>query len=712
MLADVAQLVRSNPQATMGQVNEVLGRHNRAAGTAERRFAKKHLLPGFLDLEKRQPGQLAQWGLDGAAQKRLFALLRMKPRRTASGVATITVLTKPWPCSSSCDYCPNDIRMPKSYLAGEPACQRAERNFFDPYLQVHARLHTLDQMGHPTDKVELIVLGGTWSDYPLPYQTWFMEQLFSALNDGDSEAAATKAAARRAAYREAGFAEGADALTRQCEELQARVRRGEATYNQAVRALYGLDEEGSALQCEGPGPAAAAGDGLAAATHPTCENAGTAGDGPASGAPSSSDAVADRWRAAAAAQTATWQQLFAAQAANETAGSRCVGLVVETRPTLVSAETLSQLRAFGCTKVQMGIQTLNPVVAAANHRIQDNSAIARAFSLLRRFGFKIHAHFMANLQGATPETDSDDFRQLVEDPRFLPDEVKLYPCVLVAGTALERQWRAGRWNPYPEDELVGLLAQNVLAAPPYLRISRMIRDISAPDIMAGSKKTNLRQMVEEHIRESGRAGEVQEIRFREIAGQAIDQAALTLETVSYHAVGSREHFLQWVTDEGKIAGFLRLSLPEAPAGSDEAGGTATDATADTPPETKAVVPDAADSSAAKALAPDAAENGEVGSLTDAAKSNGSADAAGLPEALRPDAAMIREVHVYGTAAQIHGEGQNAQHTGLGRALVVRACHMAADAGFSRINVISAVGTREYYRNLGFSDNGLYLTKDL
>ena len=657
MLADVAQLVRSNPQATMGQVNEVLGRHNRAAGTAERRFAKKHLLPGFLDLEKRQPGQLAQWGLDGAAQKRLFALLRMKPRRTASGVATITVLTKPWPCSSSCDYCPNDIRMPKSYLAGEPACQRAERNFFDPYLQVHARLHTLNQMGHPTDKVELIVLGGTWSDYPLPYQIWFMEQLFSALNDGDSEAAAAKAAARRAAYRKAGFAEGADALARQCEELQARVRRGEATYNQAVRALYGLDEEGSALQCEGPGPAAAAGDGTApTVTHPTCENAGTAGNAPASGASSSSDAVADRWRAAAATQTATWQQLFAAQAVNETAGSRCVGLVVETRPALVSAETLSQLRAFGCTKVQMGIQTLNPVVAAANHRIQDNSAIARAFALLRRFGFKIHAHFMANLQGATPETDCDDFRQLVEDPRFLPDEVKLYPCVLVAGTALERQWRTGRWNPYPEDELVEVLAQNVLAAPPFLRISRMIRDISAPDIMAGSKKTNLRQMVEEHIRESGHAGEVQEIRFREIAGQAIDQAALTLETVSYQATGSREHFLQWVTSEGKIAGFLRLSLPEA----------------------KTAV----------------------------------SDAAGLPEALRPDAAMIREVHVYGTAAQIHGEGQNAQHTGLGRALVVRACHMAADAGFSRINVISAVGTREYYRNLGFSDNGLYLTKDL
>ena len=117
------------------------------------------------------------------------------------------MLTKPWPCSSNCDYCPSDIRMPKSYLSDEPACQRAERNFFDPYLQVHARLHTLNQMGHPTDKVELIVLGGTWSDYPLDYQLWFMEQLFCALNDGDGEEAQAKARQLRARYRAAGFTE-------------------------------------------------------------------------------------------------------------------------------------------------------------------------------------------------------------------------------------------------------------------------------------------------------------------------------------------------------------------------------------------------------------------------------------------------------------------------------------------------------------------------
>ena len=114
---------------------------------------------------------------------RLLRLIQMKPRRTASGVATITVITKPWQCSGNCLFCPADVRMPKSYLHAEPACQRAERNWFDPYLQVTARLRALVQMGHATDKVELIVLGGTFDDYPEAYRIWFVRELFRALND-------------------------------------------------------------------------------------------------------------------------------------------------------------------------------------------------------------------------------------------------------------------------------------------------------------------------------------------------------------------------------------------------------------------------------------------------------------------------------------------------------------------------------------------------
>ena len=129
------------------------------------------------------------WNVDAELDERFVKALQMKPRRTASGVATITVITKPWPCGNNCVYCPDDPHMPKSYLSDEPACQRAERNLFHPYLQVASRLRTLGQMGHATDKVELIVLGGTWLDYPQDYRVWFTCELFRALNDAPEKRA-------------------------------------------------------------------------------------------------------------------------------------------------------------------------------------------------------------------------------------------------------------------------------------------------------------------------------------------------------------------------------------------------------------------------------------------------------------------------------------------------------------------------------------------
>ena len=155
----------------------------RREGAEKRDLAKRRLLPFYQRVKREEPARWAGWNVDTELERQLLQVLRMKPRRTASGVATITVITKPWPCSGDCLFCPNDLRMPKSYLHAEPACARAEQNCFDPYLQVSARLTALSQMGHATDKIELIVLGGTWSDYPQGYQTWFMSELFRALND-------------------------------------------------------------------------------------------------------------------------------------------------------------------------------------------------------------------------------------------------------------------------------------------------------------------------------------------------------------------------------------------------------------------------------------------------------------------------------------------------------------------------------------------------
>lgn len=603
----LGEIRRTNAPLAPDALDRIIRARNREVAGPVRYVAKKKLLPFYQEAKEHRPEHWRTWGVSPAEEALLVRTLQVKPRRTASGVATVTVLTKPWPCSSACLYCPNDVRMPKSYLHDEPACQRAERNWFDPYLQVTARLRTLHQMGHVTDKVELIVLGGTWSDYPEAYQIWYMHELFRALNDMGCETAVERESeTRRKQYRDTGIACERDDLANWAAEAQARVTAGDASYNETVRNLY------------------------ACGTH-------VDGNG---------------WVAAAQWQTATFPQLEALQRKNESTEHRCVGLVVETRPDTVTPNRLATLRRLGCTKLQMGIQSLDEHILAANHRGIGVDRMQQAFELARIFGFKTHAHFMTNLLGATPESDAADYRRMVEHPAFKPDEVKLYPCALVDGTGLVAHWRDGSWRPYTEQELVNLLAEDVLVTPPFTRISRMIRDISAHDIMTGNKKVNLRQLVDLEL--AKRSEPVQEIRSREIAFGAAANDELSLSEIAYETTNTHEVFLQWVAPGNRIAGFLRLSMPNA---------------------------DYIDAHVT-ALPIDAGE------------------------------AMIREVHVYGRVAGLHQGGENAQHRGLGRMLIERACDIARENGYTAINVISAIGTRGYYRKQGFTDNGLYQQRSL
>ncbi len=112
----------------------------------------------------------------------LLERIRMKPMRTLSGVTTVTVLTKPYPCPGKCIFCPTDVRMPKSYLPDEPGAMRGLEHQFDPYAQVHSRIEQLKSLGHPIDKIELLILGGTWSSYRRDYQEWFIKRCFDAMN--------------------------------------------------------------------------------------------------------------------------------------------------------------------------------------------------------------------------------------------------------------------------------------------------------------------------------------------------------------------------------------------------------------------------------------------------------------------------------------------------------------------------------------------------
>lgn len=614
LIFDILQQLRDSAQGALDthQLEMLINSHNSGIDSSahsterEKLIPKRAILPYFLQVKQNNDELWQSWNVTPELEERFIRSVRMKPRRTASGVATITVITRPHTCSSNCIYCPCDLRMPKSYLANEPACQRAELTFFDPYVQVAARLQALHQMGHSTDKVELIVLGGTWSDYPESYQYWFIKELFRALNEWPNSPSHIQE--RLNWYTSFGLQNSEEALSSFVAEQQAAVFDDTATYNQAFHKLYDTSQP-----------------------H---QNA---------------------W----SQMQSTYDELVEQQHVNETAAARVVGLVIETRPDTITPDNLRMFRQLGCTKIQIGIQSTRQEILDANQRQMSVAQIKRAFSLIRLYGFKIHSHLMVNLLGATPEADKQDFKTFVTDPGFLPDEIKLYPCALVSGTQLVQKYREGAWQPYAKDELVDVLVQDMLATPPYVRISRMIRDISATDILVGNKHTNLRQMVEQELTSEDVANRVQEIRFREINQQQVRAAELTLQDFTYTTAVSDEHFLQWVTADNKIAGFCRLSLPH------------------------------------------------WDKLT-----AGTCDVTANELLVQPGQAMIRELHVYGQALSLGSEGMSAQHQGLGQKLLAKASSIAAHAGYTSLNVISSIGTRAYYRAQGFTDAGLYQQKAL
>ena len=462
-------------------------------------------------------------------ERSVFEKLRLSPVRTISGVAPLAVLTGPYPCPGECIFCPEVAGFPKSYLPDEPGAQRAAISRFDPFKQTESRLRAFENVGHGTDKIELLILGATWSAYPHKYQEWFIQRCLDAMNGADSTS------------------------------------------------------------------------------------------------------------------------LAEAQKTNETAAHRDVGLVIETRPDNITMAEVRRLRWLGVTKVQLGAQSLDDEILALNKRGHDVEATRRAVRLLRLAGFKLHLHWMPNLLGATPASDRADFRRLWDDPALRPDEIKTYPCSLIESTELYAHYQRGEYRPYTDEELIELLIDCKSIVPPYCRINRVIRDIPANYIAAGSTASHLRVVVQREMKQRGLRCNC--IRCREVRGEKVSADTLQLETTAYDTDATTEHFLSYVSPRGKLAGFLRLSLPSSDAPRDE-----------------------------------------------------------VLDELR-DCAVIREVHVYGPALEIgevsHGE---AQHTGLGTRLIEQATEIARAAGYQRIAVISAIGTREYYRKLGFELGELYMAR--
>jgi len=554
------------------QLNAILRRFPRDGSGF---FSRAQLIAGY-----RAFAGSAQFQL---SERSFIACVQMRPVRTQSGVTPVTVLTKPFPCPGQCVFCPNDVRMPKSYLSLEPGCQRAEANGFDPYLQTYQRLSAFRAIGHPTDKVELIVLGGTFSYYPEPYRLWFIKRCLDAMNDfGAARDATAEAEPQRFPVAHAlPVVDG------------RRLGVGADSGYNGVVGRYLREHAGGAL--------------LAQHEH------------------------------------ATWPTLEQAARDNERSRCRNVGLTLETRPDALDDAEVLCLRRLGCTKVQIGYQSLTDRILTLNRRGHDLETTKAATARLRRAGFKILAHIMPNLLGATPDSDVADLARVWSDPAFRPDELKVYPCSLIESAELMRHYEAGEYAPYGDAQLLSIVCEALRLTPRYCRLSRVIRDISSQDIVAGNRIANLREVAERTLAARGQAP--CDIRSREIKQRALsadDRAALVV--TAYETSVSEERFIEFVTDDDRVLGFCRLSLPRTP-----------------------------------------------GAIAEIAHS-----------------ALVRELHVYGGSLSL-GEFSlaRAQHKGFGTRLLDEAAAQARAAGFADLAVISAIGTRPYYRSRGFSDGALY-----
>jgi len=530
-----------------------------AISALKRKFGKKHLkTPTNIILLKEYNSMIknGQIKLSQSRQEEIKNLLRVRRVRSQSGVAVVAVLTKDFGCPGHCLYCPTEKGMPKSYLSNEPAVMRAVANDFDPYRQVKMRIEALENSGHPTDKIELIIIGGTFSAIPDKYRYNFIASCFKACNE--------------------------------------KVKSQKSKVKNAEQNLKSLN-----LKIE--------------------------------------------------------------QKKNEKAKHRIVGVTIETRPDYINEKEILKLREFGVTRVELGVQSIYNDVLKTNKRGHNVSQTIAATRLLKDAGFKINYHIMPNLPDSSISRDKKMFRELFNNKNFQPDILKIYPTVVVKNSELYQWWKRGKYKPYSDKQLLNLLIDIKKNIPPYVRIMRLIRDIPASSIIAGSKISNLRQIVEQNSQQKN--WRCRCIRCREIKDKKFTPKNLQLKRIDYPASGGKEIFLSFEdTAQDKLFALLRLRI---------------------------------------SLNIFKKEKYFIPSLQ--------------------DAAIIREVHTYGQLVPIAQKarnfnplnGVNAQHIGLGKQLIAEAERIAREEfKTKKIAVISGIGVRDYYRKLGYRLKDEYMIKSL
>ncbi|MDI3474008.1 MAG: elongator complex protein 3 [Candidatus Woesearchaeota archaeon] len=415
-------------------------------------------------------------------REELSDALFTKPSRTASGVAICAIMTPPSRCPhGKCRMCPGGIKspfgdVPQSYTGIEPAARRAVRNQYDPYRQVFNRLEQYVLLGHNINKIELIIMGGTFPALPYSFQEEFVMYAFKAMND----------------FSDLFFKDGKIDFERFSEFFMLQRNKDdkerEMILKQRVLELKGE----SSLKKE--------------------------------------------------------------HKRNEKSYVRCVGLTIETRPDYADGK---KLLALGCTRVELGIQSTKERALKEINRGHSVKDSIKAVKELKNQGFKLVFHIMIGLPSSSVEGDIKMIKELFDNPDFRPDMLKIYPCIVVKGTELYKDYIEGKYKPLTTEEAVKIISEAFQYIPEYCRVMRIQRDIPEQNIYAGPNKTNLRQYVDEAIK----GKRIMEIRHREAGRNKVKDSESKIFIKRYKASGANEYFISYEsTDREVLYGFCRLRI--------------------------------------------------------------------------------------------------------------------------------------------------------
>ena len=427
--------------------------------------------------------------------KELRKYLQTKPMRTGSGVAVVAIMTAPFRCPhGKCTYCPGGPKsyfgdVPQSYTGNEPATMRGIRNDYDAFLQVMNRLEQYIAIGQNPDKVELIIMGGTFPSYRTEYQEGFARDAFLAMNVFSD-----------LFYSKDPQKKGLDAFNldkfKEFFELPGSIKNVERTMR-IKKKLLALKEK----------------------YLDTLENC---------------------------------------QKVNETARIRCIGMTIETKPDWGLLKHGNTMLKLGCTRVELGIQTLYEEVLKETHRGHDLQDSIDSIRILKDLGFKLNFHMMPGLPNVTREQDIWCFEELYKNPDYKPDMLKVYPTMVMQGTKLYVDYITKKYEPLSTDEAADIISEMVKFVPKYCRIMRVQRDIPTKFSKGGVDKNNLRQLVELKMKEKGYS--LNDIKAREIGKNKVKYPT-SIDVYEYESSKSKDFFISVNDSNDKLLGFVRLRLP-------------------------------------------------------------------------------------------------------------------------------------------------------